>query len=106
MRKHLAKRWEHERFTVYLGGTHLLWPCVSPVPAHIVVALRSMGATVHDVGRWKAATLSLRLGEALDMLVSCNALVRVLDGSDRPLLLQDELAVCRFQASLKPAAGP
>lgn len=106
VRKHLERRWAHERFTVYLGASHLLWPCVSPVPAHVLVVLRSMGATVQDVGRWKAATLSTRLGEALDMLVSCNALVRALDGTDGPLLLQSGRAVCRFQASFKTAAGP
>ncbi|WP_448228873.1 HNH endonuclease [Pseudoxanthomonas mexicana] len=96
--KHLHRRWEHQRFTVFLGGGHLLWPRNAPPPAHVVVALRGMGAVVGDVGRWTCATLSERMPEALAMLVSVNALVRSV-GHGGPAVHPSAAAVVRLHAS-------
>ena len=96
--KHLAKRWGQERFAIHWAAGTLLWPCVSPPPGHVLAALRAMGGRLHDVGRWKALTLAQRHRDALDMLVSCNALVRTLDGYEGPVVLPDAAAVVRFQA--------
>lgn len=101
--KHLAKRWTHERFTVYQSGPHLCWPNLSPPPGHIIAALRSMGARVDPAGRWTVVTLHGRTSDALAMLLDCNALLRGLD-SYGPQVLPDAAAVVRYQMSLKPAA--
>lgn len=101
--KHLHRRWEHQRFTVFFGGGHLLWPRNAPPPAHVVVALRGMGAVVGDVGRWICVTLHGRMPEALAMLVSVNALVRSLDDGG-PAVHPSAAAVVRLHAALSTAS--
>lgn len=96
--RHLDLRWEHPRFMVVLGRTAVLWPIRQPIPAHVAVALRAMGSGLSLDGQWRSVRLGSSAGEATTMLVECNALVRTLDPSNAPMILQDRAAVLRHQA--------